>query len=284
MRAVFEKVKVGPERSFLAVEHAAKRFDSMWHFHPEIELTLIVQGRGRRVVGDSIESFVSGDLVLLGSDVPHFWQDTGPQQGGVRAIVVQFTPDFLGQTVWGLPEFAAVRRLLDRALRGWAFPATTGQALAEPLRLLCAPSGLAALATLLHILDTLSRERGGRALATVGYAPILDRQAVTRLARVYRYASAHVAEPMTLADLAREAAMTPAAFSRYFKRATGRNPSDFLNDPRVEHAARWLRESTHTVADISGRVGFSTLSSFNRRFKERMHLTPRAYRAAFSGR
>lgn len=82
MRACFQKLPVDPGRSFRVLELALSRFNAPWHFHPEVELMLIVESRGRRFVGDSVESFVEGDLVLLGPNLPHFWHTEGRELGG----------------------------------------------------------------------------------------------------------------------------------------------------------------------------------------------------------
>jgi transcriptional regulator GlxA family with amidase domain len=113
-----------------------------------------------------------------------------------------------------------------------------------------------------------------RPLCTLNYAPVRDPHAGERITRVLAYAARHLADAPALPQLAKVAAMTPAAFSRYFKRATGRSPSDYLNDLRIEQAARRLRETDLPVTRIAHDVGFTTLTSFHRRFKERMSTTP----------
>jgi AraC-like DNA-binding protein len=286
MRARFEKIPSDPNRSFRCVERRIAQFDAPWHFHPEIELTLIEASSGRRFVGDSIEPFAPGDLVLLGSNLPHFWQnepDVGPvTKIPARALVVQFRDDFLGVEVWRKPEFAAIRRLLARAARGLHFSGPAARTAAADLRTLPRRTGLPALLRLLGVLETLAAARSVRPLASVSYAPVLDRRAEARLARVYAFAATHFRETVTLPQLARAAAMSPAAFSRYFKRSTGRAPSDFINDLRIEHACRLLRETDRTVTDIAADAGFPTLTNFNRRFRERTKATPRDYRRAFA--
>jgi AraC-like DNA-binding protein/quercetin dioxygenase-like cupin family protein len=279
MRARFEKVADDPQRSFQVREWRLERFDAPWHFHPEIELTLIVEGSGRRFVGDRIEPFEAGDLVLLGAGLPHFWQSGG--QASARSVVVQFRSDFLGAAVWEQPEFQRVRNLIARSGRGLHFTGATAREVADGMMTLPALTGMAGLALLLALLDRLAGARRSRPLASAGYAPALNRQAEERISRVYAYAAEHFRDEVALADLARAAAMSPASFSRYFKRTTGRAPSDFLNDLRVEQACRQLRESDHTVTRIATDAGFATVTNFNRRFRERMGTTPREYRLTF---
>ncbi|MEI8309925.1 MAG: AraC family transcriptional regulator [Verrucomicrobiota bacterium] len=283
MRARYEKITADPERSFHLAEQRLPRFDAPWHFHPEVELTWIVESRGRRFVGDSIAPFREGDLVLLGPDLPHLWQNEGPQQRGSRAhsVVVQFRTGFLGQEIYTRPEFQNLRQLFASAARGLEFSREFSRRAAEELRALGGMSGLRALTRLLELLEHLSTDRNARPLASLCYAPVLDRRKEARLARVYAYVARHFREEVTLAGLARSASMSPAAFSRYFKRSTGRAPSDFLNDLRIEHVCRLLRETNRTVSDIALDTGFSTLTNFNRRFRERTGTTPREYRRAF---
>jgi len=283
MRPIYEKIIPDPERSFHVAGQALKEFDAPWHFHPEIELTWIVESRGRRFVGDSIAPFQEGELVLLGKNLPHFWQNDGTQQSGslARSVVVQFSSDFLGDEVWSRKEFQIIQRLLGRASRGLLFSRGCRAEVCAKMQMLTSLNGMKALVCLLDCLDRLAMDRNAKVLASIGYAPDLDRRKESRLARVFEFATLHFRESVSLPQLAEAARMSPAAFSRYFKRATGRAPSDFLNDLRIEYASRLLRETTRTVADIAADTGYSTLTNFNRRFRERVGMTPSVYRKLF---
>lgn len=280
MRAHFEKIQPDPDRSFHVNELRVRHFDAPWHFHPEVELTLIVESRGRRFVGDSIELFTEGDLVLLGGNLPHFWHNEGLQPRGARAhaIVVHFLSDFLGADLWTRSEFAGVHRLIARAARGLHFTGRRAQAAEADLRALPRLHGMRGLLVLWAVLDRLAGAANSRPLASAAYTPTLDAVAEARLSRVYAFLMEHYTEPLTLDQIARVAAMTPAGFSRYFKRLTRRNVSDFLNDLRISHAAQRLCDTTDSIAAIAAESGFATLSNFNRRFRERLGCAPRAYR------
>ncbi|HYD84278.1 MAG TPA: cupin domain-containing protein, partial [Opitutus sp.] len=122
----FEKVLPNAGESFHCRRFEEPTFPAPYHTHPEIELTYIVSSHGRRFVGDSIEQFGPGDLVLIGSNLPHRWaSDTPPPKAGRRwatSLVVQFLPDCLGAHFWNQPEFAAIATLLARAQAGLVFP------------------------------------------------------------------------------------------------------------------------------------------------------------------
>jgi AraC-like DNA-binding protein len=106
----------------------------------------------------------------------------------------------------------------------------------------------------------------------------------SRLGKAYAFLLAHYTEAISLADVAAASAMSPAAFSRFFKRAAGRNLWEFLTELRLDHACRLLRETDQSVTEIALSSGFQTLSSFHRHFSARHRTPPSAYRAAFSGR
>ncbi|MFM8702973.1 MAG: cupin domain-containing protein, partial [Planctomycetia bacterium] len=98
-------------------------FPYRWHFHPEYELTLITSGHGRRFVGDSIEPFDAGDLVLLGPHLPHTWHSAAARGQRSRAVVIRFAADFLGESFFERPELSRIGGLLGRSARGIVFAA-----------------------------------------------------------------------------------------------------------------------------------------------------------------
>lgn len=285
MLARYEKISPDPTRSFHVEERRIARFDAPWHFHPEFELTSIVESRGRRFVGDSIAPFSEGDLVLIGPNLPHFWHNEGHQPAGAKAhsVVVQFNSDFLGTVLMQKPELAGVQKLLQRAARGLHFSNPADRIVSVRLLQLARLDGLPALLEFLAILHELAHAHGARPLASTTYEPSLDRQAEQRLARTYTFLMKHFRDPLTLAQIARVASMNPEAFSRYFKRVTGRNVSVFLMELRLDFAGQLLRETTLRISDIAAESGFATLSSFNRRFRTRQGCTPRDYRRTFLG-
>jgi AraC family transcriptional regulator len=85
---------------------------------------------------------------------------------------------------------------------------------------------------------------------------------------------------LALADLAREAAMSPYHFLRIFRQVVGMTPHQFLLHTRLHRAAVRLRRSDEAVSTIAFDLGFNDLSTFNRRFRRVIGASPSAYREA----
>ncbi len=281
MQAKFERVEPGPGSSLRILEIAQVKFDASWHFHPEWELTWIREGSGRRFVGDCIESFCAGDLVLVGPGVPHFWFSDAAVEGGIsRALVVQFPGDFPGEAFLALPEMGEVARVLKRGARGLFFSGRGVDEVCQRLAKLRNLGAFEAVLELLGVLQSLAATRS-RSLAGPSYERLSGESSQTRIGRLYAFLMEHFREPLTLGRIASAVAMSPSACSRFFMRATGGGVWDFLTQLRVDHCASQLRGSDRGIAEIAFESGFSTLSSFNRHFRERHGRSPTEYRNSF---
>lgn len=276
MRAVFEKIEAQAEESLVVREIYQPYFDAPWHFHPECELTFISRSSGDRFVGDSMESFSSGDLVLLGSDLPHFWRSRKNDPENSRAIVIHFPEEIAGST----PEFSTIKNTLTRARQGLCFSADSVLCahIEELMKQIVTSGKLKRLLLLLEILGDLT-EATARPLSSIGHVPSRDSKASRRINRAYEYIYTNLQNEITLDAVSRTAGMSPAAFSRYFKRITGRNLSHFIGELRISQACKWLRETDRDISEIAFEVGFGSLSNFNRLFKELKGVSPRDWRA-----
>ena len=166
VQAKFERVEPGPGSSLRILEIAQVKFDASWHFHPEWELTWIREGSGRRFVGDCIEFFGAGDLVLVGPGVPHFWFSDAAAEGGIsRALVVQFPGDFPGEAFLALPEMGEVARVLKRGARGLFF---SGRGVDEARQRLAKLMNLGAFEAVLELLGVLQLLAATRSRSLAG--------------------------------------------------------------------------------------------------------------------
>jgi AraC-like DNA-binding protein len=100
------------------------------------------------------------------------------------------------------------------------------------------------------------------------------------LLRAKDLVDARYREPLDVPALAHAAHLSPAHFSREFRRVFGETPHQYLLTRRLERAAALLRNTDHTVADIGLRVGLRSVGSFTLSFGRTFGQSPTAYRAA----
>ncbi len=283
MRASFEPLTLDGESSYRYIEIDREHgFDGHWHYHPEYEIKWVRDGAGQRMVGDHLESFGSNDLVLVGSNLPHCWRTDPEYRGRSRAKLLQFSPDCLGEN----PEMGKIRELLEKSKLGLRFNLSergTIERVEEAFDQLKAASqgtwlSYACWIQLLGLLTELSKQP----LATEGYA--LKEPVDDRLARVIDFIFEQVesqVSPSLFEHSSDLVSMTPAAFSRFFKRHTGRTFSHFVNEARIARACRSLVESEETILTVSLECGFGSLSHFNRVFVGHKGCSPGRWRARF---
>lgn len=256
-------------------------YNATWHFHPELQITLVLQSRGYRLVGDKITPLRSGDVVIVGGNLPHVWRQDPPHKQPapeVHAIVVRFRENLGGNQFMNLPEMAAVRRLFQRAARGLEVTGRTRMETAVRMQRLPHLMGLTRLAELLGILDLLAHSRDLKPIASVGFVPSLSTDDQERMQRVTAYIDANLGDPIGRTEVARVAHLSVGAFSRFFKLRTGKSLPEYLNELRVGRACRLLADERVKVTDIALQCGFCSLANFNRRFREITRMSPRQYR------
>lgn len=261
-------------------------FRGSLHRHAHAELTWIERGRGLRWVGDSVEPFDDGDLVLLGADVPHVWlTPEGRTRRPCAATVVQFPEDWAAAT--GLPELRGMDVLMARAAQGLSIEGDARRGVQAALARMVeadAPRRVAALIEVLAVLGDTLDQRSASLRALSGHAPgrDVDRAAQLprrqRVDRLLRWIQQHLAEEMRVSDAAEVVGVSPAAFARYFRREVGKGFIDFVNDARCSWAALRLLQGRESVADIAQGCGFPTLSNFGEQFRRRYGASPRDYR------
>lgn len=283
LKAAYEAIAPNRASSFSVRTFAEEAFTAPYHYHPEYELTLIVQGTGQRYVGSHVADYGPGDLVLLGAQVPHCWK-AGPDPAGGQwavSVVVQFTHECLGESFFSKPEVRAIAQLLRRSASGLHFP-DAGQYLQAALRQLGQePDPFRRLLLLLSLLQELA--------ATPAYE-VLDAQQQTgtlapaereRFHRVMAYVVEHFRGEVTLARAAGVANLTPNAFCKYFKKITRKTFVETVIEYRLQYATQQLVSTSKPVAEICYDSGFRDVSYFNKLFKAQLQRSPLQYRRAF---
>lgn len=279
----YELVEAEAHSSFRCVHSACETFanEHPLHFHPAYELTWILRSNGVRFVGDSVETYRAGDLVLTGPNLPHCWRDDVDPAGdnGPEWIIAQFDPASFGPAFLELPEAAALRELLDEACSGLVFERSAVADIDPLFRGLVQRKGLSRLVGLIEILERLTHH-ARTALAAPDYlgANIVNLSLVDRLERVQRYIVDNLAGEISQIEIANQLGMSPSAFSKFFRSATGRTFMSLVKLLRINEACRLLAISDARITDIALDCGYQHTSHFDQHFREMKGMSPSDYR------
>jgi AraC-like DNA-binding protein len=284
MEPRFETVEVDAASSFRSMWFTCANFaqDHTWHYHPEFELTWVLRSHGTRFIGDNIEPYRAGDLVLIGPDLPHCYHDESKGDGdSPEAVVVQFRPETFGRDFLDLPEFEPIKRLFRASKCGLHVEGETAVRVQEQLRALFEKKGIARLIGLLDILRVLAESDNDlRYLASADYhitndITELNRQ---RVETIHRHVRQNLSSDINQADVARLVGLTPPAFSRFFRRATGQTFVGFVNILRINEVCRTMAESSECITSIAMNCGYNNIANFNRQFLALKGMNPSQFR------
>ncbi|MDQ0173259.1 AraC family transcriptional regulator [Paenibacillus tundrae] len=107
--------------------------------------------------------------------------------------------------------------------------------------------------------------------------PVSNRSAKADIAKVKTYMAQHYNLPLSIADLAARANISPKYFVDLFKKTYGQSAMEYLTDLRINHAKRYLKESGDKLRDIALKVGYNDEYYFSRKFKKEVGISPSDY-------
>jgi AraC-like DNA-binding protein len=256
----------GSSFTFLKYVENANCKSDLWHYHPEIELVFVNGGSGKRQIGSHISYYSDGDLVLIGSNLPHCGF-TDEKTGNKNEIVIQMPADFLGSDFLNVPELKNIQQLFQKAKGGIAFGKETIKRIAPIIEEMENRSNFDRLLRMIRILNDLGVSNEYTILNAEGFALELQVQDNDRINVVFNYVKDNFQEPIQLDTVSNMVSMTPPSFCRYFKKITNKTFTTFVNDYRLVHASKLLGENTKSISEISFESGFNNFSHFNKSFK-----------------
>lgn len=283
MKPRHEKLTLEPKFSFVLQKDIYPYYPTPWHYHPEFELVLVVKSTGKRTVGDHEENFSDGDLVFLGPNMPHAFQNDPSYYKGdftltAEAIVIQFRDDFLGKDFFNLPEMISVTQFFEKAKFGIKIMGDTREKVAEMMHDMLSSSGMGRITHLLSILEILSGSDEIQLLANPGFVQQYAVSGNDRITKVHQYIMTNFRRNISLLDVAEIANMSITSFCRFFKACTRKSFSHFLNEIRIGYACKLLLEEKQNISQVCYDCGFNNMSNFNRQFKKITGKSPLQYR------
>lgn len=258
------------------------------HFHDEYEIVYIIKSTGTRFVGNSIEPYSQGDLVLLGSSVPHMYRSDPEYYKNcpdlrVHAVTIQFSKEFFSHGISQYPELNKIKNLLIRAKRGVYFHKQFNQSVRNHILRALKLKGFPLLLECLHILSLMSNSQHYTLLNQEDSESTSEFiEADTRLIKVLSFIKREYNRQLTLKEIAGVAGMNQSAFCRFFHEKTGKTCTRYINSLRISYACKLLQEKRLSITEICYECGFNNISNFNRQFKEITKYSPTEYMNEFN--
>lgn len=258
-------------------------FQAPFHSHPELELVYIKESYGKRIIGNSVAQFTAGDMVFLGSDIPHVWLNDEIYYQGIstlkaKAIVVYFSKEIFGPVFYELKETQKINSLFNQAVRGLAISGKTNELIAKKLEKLVLKKNFEIIVGLFEILSILSESKDISYVNNEVYHPINDQIKSDKISDVFDYIKDNFKHDISLIEIAKIAHLTPTSFCRMFKTKTKKSFVEYLNEIRVSNACKLLLETEMGISEIAYTCGYKTASNFNQLFKKLTGTTPKEYR------
>lgn len=282
MDPIFKK-NVDARHSFKLKNTIGQSFDGLWHFHEEYELIYIWEGRGEKIVGDNVSKLNKGNLLFLGSELPHLFscdQDfTMKDRAG--SLVIHLNNDFFNENFLDFPEFKSINELIKQSRSGIEFWGDTKK-IADRILKMFELNRTYCVLEILSVLNTLSTDFDSDSLASAGYTSTFSKKDYQRINKACKYVMENYQEDISLDTVVDIIGLTKAAFCRHFKKVTGKTFFTYVKEYRIGQSCRLLMETNLNVTEISYKCGFNTISNFNKQFKTVMSTNPSTYRNRFT--
>ncbi len=286
MKPQLLKVNNAPAQSFSVRQDLYPYINNLWHCHPEVELIQINKGSGTQFVGDNIKRFAEGDIVLIGSQLPHYWRyddayfepDTTLK---ADAAVIHFAENFWGERFLNLPESKPVKTLLEKARRGIHVQGQTAKTVSKLIHKLMQAEGMMRIIILTELLSVIAVCDDLVFLSSIGFSHDLNDMENERINAIYEYSLANFRRKIQLSEIADVARISENSFCRYFKSRTRKTYSQFLIEIRVGDACKMLIENRLSIKQICFECGFKNLVGFHKYFKLITGKSPLSYQREY---
>ncbi len=270
---------------FLVFDRIKSDFNFPIHFHTEYEINLIINAHGaKRIVGDHILEISDLELVMIGPNLYHGWQDFNNNKNAqIHEITIQFPRDLFNKSILNKNIMKPIKEMLEHSNRGISFSKTTIEQVQDKLMSLTQKRGFDSFIELQTLLYDLAISRDQKLLTNISFQRSEDFQNSEKIEKLYHYILDNFKNKIKLDDVAHLLNMSTVSFTRFIKQRTGKSFVDFVNEIRLGYATRLLIETNKSVSEICYECGFNNISNFNRIFKKKQDCTPSEFRNNFNG-
>ncbi|PZU82385.1 MAG: AraC family transcriptional regulator [Chryseobacterium sp.] len=274
MKVILEHIQPDENSSFKVLhikDVPIAELNWQYHYHSEIEIVCVFNGKGTRHVGYHKSHFEDGALALIGSNIPHSGfglNATDPHE----EIVILFKEEILSLPE-GEQETNAIKKLLEMSRYGVLFSSKVKKQLIPKLEEMAQTEGYKRYLLLLEILFDLSKTGDYELMNTEVMPYTIVSRNRNRLEAVFTYVENGYQNEIDIMQAADLANLTKPAFCNFFKKATSLTFVEFVNRYRIDKACILLSQEK-SIAESCYATGFNNITYFNKIFKKYTNTTP----------
>lgn len=281
MKVLSFTIPVAHDKTIIVQEDIASDFYPHLHRHEEIQLTLVLKGKGTLVVGNSMHAFGPSELFLIGANMPHVFKSDKVNccdEENVHVLTIFFNTKGKLTSLFDLPELKNVHSFFSQHYSGFRVPMHSFSEISGKMFSIKYATGLDQLMQFFQLLKALSLLNNITPLTNDMESQSFSDHEGMRISTIYNFIMRHYSRDIKLEEVAATAFMTPQAFCRYFKKHTRLTFVSFLNEVRINEACKKLINGSYdSVSSVAYDCGFNSITNFNRVFKTTVGKSPREY-------
>ena len=277
-----EKSPLSNKDSFILFERTKSSFTFPVHVHNVWELNFVEHAAGaRRIVGNSEETIGEKDLVLItNTELKHAWMNGCCKSNDIHEITIQFHPSLFSSPAFQKRQFDSIMKMFAKAEYGLLFGQAEINRILPILRMISTEKGFYSVMKFFILLHELSLSEDIHVLSPNIYPAYTESD--YQMKKILDYVDKNLSNTITTDELAQYLGMSLSTLSRFLKKNTNHNFTDFLQEYRINSVVRELNNNEkESIMDIASRYGFVSQSYFYKVFKKFKGTTPQEYRESY---
>lgn len=241
------------------------------------ELSYIITGSGARIIGDIVENFSKGEIILIPPNIPHCWsfdESVHDNEGKIENITIVIENDFLFDCKNLFSELSSSISELQSNKNAVSFEGELLEKLQVLMTSMIHQDSIERLSSFIKLLKLISY---CKEMHIVGH-PIIENKKEKKQQEIYLFILRNFQGNISLEQISKSVGMQKSSFCVFFKKMAGKSFFTYLTEFRIESSCQMLLKTKLSVAEICIASGFNDIPYYNRVFKKNKNMTPTQYR------
>ncbi len=241
------------------------------------ELSYIITGSGARIIGDVVENFSKGEVILIPPNIPHCWsfdESVHDSEGKIENITIVFENDFLESCKNLFPELFSSISQLQGNENAVSFTDELLNKLQVLMTSMIQQNNIERVSSFIKLLELIAYCKD---MQIVG-RPVVENKREKKLQEIYLFILSNFQRNISLEEISKSVGMQKSSFCVFFKKMTGKSFLTYLTEFRIESSCQMLLKTKLSVAEICLASGFNDIPYYNRVFKKIKDVTPTQFR------